>query len=538
MSKKILFVEDDEKLQTQFAKFFGRRDFTISSAYNGKEAKEKLEISSEPFDIIILDLRMPEMTGEEFLAGLQGDPETIPPIIVLSAFFNRDAVAICLSAGVKCLFKKPFKLRYLEKVVSAILQEDEAALIEFAYDQESKIRMVTFPNTVLFKLDEELQVIVEARDPVGVMVVKREEALYRFFKDQLDNPKPNKIKASEPIFVVARRWNSWYPSFFNVPGGCYALTEPPLRNVHPKVAIIDPGFRCLDVLSRLGVSVKDIASCIITHNHPDHVAGIFELMAARHALDMRTNGWCNKTTVDMFGDCSGFGLEMNELQKNIRSTLFSYNSPDGEMRKVTVLGFPTAHREMGRHSASLGLKVSCWRDKPAGDELIGRAVVLGDTEYSRADHGDLFLNLLTTPDVKFVVLHVGSMQMKQREGGHLYFPGLKRILTDVEAVLDRKKWTNKKLPVLLSEWGLEHATGTQIASICGKELHAFDDRNPMLETAELLNKEFNYVHILPADIGLRVGMETGLIYLPDGSTQEAHEVIAVATQDGLEYRSK
>ena len=105
----------------------------------------------------------------------------------------------------------------------------------------------------------------------------------------------------------------------------------------------------------------------------------------------------------------------------------------------------------------------------------------------------------------------------------------------MEAALEAKERAGQKLPVLLSEWGLEHATRQQIEAVCAEDLVEFDDKSPILEMAERLNDGLRMAHVLPADIGLTIGLETGSIYLPDGSVQEADKIRAFLGANGIEY---
>ena len=537
MRRRVLFVDDDAQFRENLAEYLERRDYDVVRASDGREALDRLAGPGEQFDAIVLDLRMPNLGGEKVLGRLRETQRPVPPIMVQSAFFNRDAVGLCLECGVKCMFAKPCEPDDVERALDALIHGDDAKLWSLAGDANSSIRAVTSPTTVLFKLTRDLQEVLEAKDPLGSMVGKREASLRAFFLDRTNHPTPRSINAYEPVLVVARRWNSWYPSFFDAPGGCYALVGPRQASSPGPCAVIDPGFRCLDVLGGQGISVHDVGTCVVSHNHPDHVAGIFELMASRHALGLPTRGWCNATTVGMFGDCSGFGLEMDELSTAIESPLFSYDSASGGTRKVLITGFPTSHREIGRRSASLGLAISTRAGGQEEPKLIGRGIILGDTEYSRAQNQS-FADRLTGGGVRFVVLHVGSVQEKQREGGHLYYPGLRRLLNDMEAALETKEWAGSKLPVLLSEWGLEHATRSQIRGICGRDLADFDDRSPILEIADQLNRDLQSICVLSADIGLTIGLETGQVHLPDGSMKRVEEVQAVLSGDGIEYRAR
>ena len=538
MNRRILIVEDDVELRTDIAEYLDECQYTTTTANDGEAAYKILTSAEAQFGAIILDLRMPNMTGEQLLAKISEEALTVAPIVVLSAHLDRDAIEAARSFGVKCLFKKSVDPMYFERAIDAIVQGDDSSLLSLANDPGSGMESALSPSIVLLKLTKELRRIVEeadpdARDPIVAMVKRRESTLRDYFVDRANHRLPIRAETDEGLLIIARRWNSWYPSFFDVPGGCYVVTSPAQKNQPCSSTVIDPGFKCLSVLRDLGVAIQDIGSCVMSHNHPDHIGGLLELLASRHALGKSTQCWGSKTTRKMFGDCSGFGLQMDELNTKIESRLFSYLHEDGQNRNVSVKGFQTAHREMGRVSGSLGIVISCCLDDPQGDRLLGKGVILGDTEYDRASHRS-FVTKLTSEGVKFVVLHVGSIQQKQREGGHLYYPGLKRILIDMEAKRERAQRTDV-LPVLLSEWGLEHATTSQMKKIVGKTMSGFDDDSPMLEIAEALNKEFRTMCIIPADIGLAVGLETGRVYLPDGSCGQAEDLKTEMAGAGIKY---
>lgn len=530
MKRNILYIEDDQLLQEEQVEYFERRGYNVTSAFDGEEALKK--IKENKYDILILDLVMEKMDGEEFLIKILKQINDIPPIVVISAYFKEETVNFCLNAGAICLFKKPYERDDLVKAIKSIIEKDDDALISLANDLSNGIEAVSSPKNIIYKLSHDLKEIVEKRDPVGHMVMKREAALKAHFKEVSKNNYDYE-NIDEPILLIARRWNSWYPSFFDVPGGCYAIIKNDKHRGDVNVTIIDPGFKCLEVLKGLGVSVADIDTCIVTHNHPDHIGGIFEYMSARYALDLKTKAWCNKATTDMLGDCSGFNMEMKELEKEIETPLFKYNKGYNSERKLNVIGFSTSHREIGKSSSTIGLSISIFNSKNAGDNLFSKAVILGDTEYRRP-HNNKFIDYLTAETVKFIVLHVGSTQMKQREGGHLYYPGLKKILTDIEVALENKGRTSYKMPVLLSEWGLEHATKEQIDRICDTDISGFDDRSPIIEIMNNLNDEYECLSILPADIGLKIGLETGKIYIDDMQV-DVDDVDVNMTEDGILY---
>jgi len=104
--KKILVVEDDESIHTILDEILKKNGYNIYNAYSGTEALLLLE--KEKYDLILLDLMLPGLTGEEILAKVK----TIP-IIVLSAKVSSDDKVNCLLSGANDYITKPFEAREL-----------------------------------------------------------------------------------------------------------------------------------------------------------------------------------------------------------------------------------------------------------------------------------------------------------------------------------------------------------------------------------------------------------------------------------------
>jgi len=73
-------------------------------------------------------------------------------------------------------------------------------------------------------------------------------------------------------FQILRKWNSYYPSFYDVSGGCYVI------HYNGEYTIIDPGYHTLNILRENRIDTRSIQNIIITHNHPDHNGGLIELL--------------------------------------------------------------------------------------------------------------------------------------------------------------------------------------------------------------------------------------------------------------------
>ncbi|MFZ1258585.1 MAG: response regulator [Candidatus Saccharimonas sp.] len=84
----VLIVEDDIALNDAYQLILHAQGFTVHSAYNGREALDLLATLEQQPDVILLDLRMPVMSGIEFLREYQ--PATHPETNVI-VFSNYDA---------------------------------------------------------------------------------------------------------------------------------------------------------------------------------------------------------------------------------------------------------------------------------------------------------------------------------------------------------------------------------------------------------------------------------------------------------------
>lgn len=93
----ILYVDDEEHNLNAFYAAFRRR-YNITKAIGPKEALEKIEAAETPFEVVISDQRMPEMTGVEFLEKIKShNPASIR--ILLTGFADINAVVEAINKG-------------------------------------------------------------------------------------------------------------------------------------------------------------------------------------------------------------------------------------------------------------------------------------------------------------------------------------------------------------------------------------------------------------------------------------------------------
>lgn len=70
-SKTILFIEDDKPIAEMYARVLEHEGYKVDFAYNGAEGLDKAE--AKQYDLILLDIMMPEKTGIEVLHQLRGE---------------------------------------------------------------------------------------------------------------------------------------------------------------------------------------------------------------------------------------------------------------------------------------------------------------------------------------------------------------------------------------------------------------------------------------------------------------------------------
>jgi CheY-like chemotaxis protein len=94
MSKKfkatILIVEDEKILNEAYCLVLKKEGYKTYCTYNGKAALEVIE--EHPIDLVLLDLRMPKMSGLEFLKQLSDEKKAKLQIIVFSNYDAQDEI--------------------------------------------------------------------------------------------------------------------------------------------------------------------------------------------------------------------------------------------------------------------------------------------------------------------------------------------------------------------------------------------------------------------------------------------------------------
>jgi DNA-binding NtrC family response regulator len=93
---RLLLVDDEERFRTTLSKLLGVRGIPVAAVGSGEEALA--ELRSKPYDVILLDVRMPGMNGVEVLAEIKKINPALE-VIILTGHASVDAAADIMKLG-------------------------------------------------------------------------------------------------------------------------------------------------------------------------------------------------------------------------------------------------------------------------------------------------------------------------------------------------------------------------------------------------------------------------------------------------------
>jgi CheY-like chemotaxis protein len=144
VAKIILVVDDDADTRDLLSDFLAEQGFTVHAARDGRHALQLLSHLDLP-DLILLDYKMPVMSGSQFLARKRRNPRLRPiPVVLLSAWTRewtaarRDAIEV---------LSKPVDLERLSSLVKRICEEGAVHVPSRASDRIARRSISRWPET-------------------------------------------------------------------------------------------------------------------------------------------------------------------------------------------------------------------------------------------------------------------------------------------------------------------------------------------------------------------------------------------------------
>jgi class 3 adenylate cyclase len=182
-SGHILVADDNAVSRKLIIRALEEQGHTVISAEHGMQALET--VRSQPFDVVLLDILMPERDGYEVLESLKADPDLRHlPVIMISAVDELDSVIRCIEMGATDYLLKPFNVALLRARINASLttkrmhdmeqahlREVQAYLAQIEAEQEKSERLLlnVLPKSIAERLKESEEVIADSFSDVTVL---------------------------------------------------------------------------------------------------------------------------------------------------------------------------------------------------------------------------------------------------------------------------------------------------------------------------------------------------------------------------------
>lgn len=184
--EKILIVEDDNNINQMIYETLSKEGYNCTSAFSGTEAL--LHAGSCQFGLIILDLMLPGLPGDEVLKSIRKNSNV--PVIVLSAKDELDTKVDLLTLGANDYMVKPFELKELKARVLVQLRDNK---------MDNKDSMIMEFNNLKYDMQKK-QVSINGKNiPFTVHELKIIELLIRH---------PGQVFSKNEIYEYA--WDDYY----------------------------------------------------------------------------------------------------------------------------------------------------------------------------------------------------------------------------------------------------------------------------------------------------------------------------------------
>jgi len=178
-SAHILVVEDEDKIRTALRDFLEFHKFAVTEAADGLEAERT--VAERQFDLILLDLMLPKISGEQLCVKWRREG-LHTPIIMLTAKGQQKEKVTGLDLGADDYITKPFSLEELLARIKAILRRTDPG-------------RAVGQNFRFGDLEVDVAALKASRDDEEIEISKREARIIQFFAAN-----PNRVISRDELY--------------------------------------------------------------------------------------------------------------------------------------------------------------------------------------------------------------------------------------------------------------------------------------------------------------------------------------------------
>lgn len=190
---KILLVEDEQKLADALKRGLELQSYTVDIVADGKKALTRISLHRSDYDLVILDLNLPSMNGDEICKQMRAKDITVP-ILVLTAQSETDTKVQLLMSGADDYLVKPFSFAELNARIHALLRRPNEAIPQVLHSHDIELN----PSTRR-----------AARAGREISLTLKEYGLLEYFMRH-----PNQVVNREDL--LTHLWDFNYAGFSNV----------------------------------------------------------------------------------------------------------------------------------------------------------------------------------------------------------------------------------------------------------------------------------------------------------------------------------
>ena len=247
--KRLLIVDDEINMQKVLRMLFKRYNYDVVTVSNGKEALNLLQ-NGNRFDLILSDLKMPEMDGIGLLKKLK-DSGDITPLILITAYGSISEAVEAMKLGAADFITKPFNKEDLQSIVNRILQgsSDTGGIIKENFRNDEGVIYVSdemrkIMESVRKIAPSNLSILLTGESGTGKGVIAR--AIHNYAFSGSDSPFVGINCPALPDTLLESE-------LFGYRKGAFTGAD---KNFPGKVSMADGGTLFLDEIGDLSLSVQ------------------------------------------------------------------------------------------------------------------------------------------------------------------------------------------------------------------------------------------------------------------------------------------
>ena len=184
---KILIIEDDSDINKIINDTLTQSGYATTSAYSGTEGL--MHLSQNTFDLVILDLMLPGLDGEELIVKFRKEMNSDTPVIILSAKDKLDYKLDLFERGADDYMTKPFEIEELLARVSVQLKRSSSKMKETIHSHK---QLKVNSDTLEVHIDETPIVLTRKEFKIIELLIKN----------------PTRIFSKEDLYELA--WDEMY----------------------------------------------------------------------------------------------------------------------------------------------------------------------------------------------------------------------------------------------------------------------------------------------------------------------------------------